>query len=62
MKVIKLGNIPEDKVYKDTCKTCDTGVEFTLKSPKVFERESQRDGTFIEWTCPVCDRKNFKNE
>ncbi len=47
MKIIKKGEIPEDKIIHKTCYNCKTEMEFQKK-----EEKSDSNGTYVN--CPLC--------
>lgn len=55
--VIKRGLKPEDRVHKATCWHCKSELEFKESDGQV--RYDQRDGSYIEVTCPVCLHKAY---
>lgn len=61
IRIIKLGQIPEDKVYQGKCHKCKTEVEFTLKTIGVTKETSHMDGTYAIWNCPLCLTRIFTN-
>lgn len=52
MKIIKHGLLRTKKVYRLTCKNCDTEVEVTRDECAVTY--IQRKGIFLYYPCPVC--------
>ncbi len=59
MKIVKMGAIPEDKVYICTCKHCKTQVELTLKDPEVtYDMRDGRPAPF-SYACPLCHTTNY---
>jgi len=52
MKIIKKGNIPDEKIYQAKCYNCKTEIEFVQKEGVVTR--DQRDGDFITVQCPLC--------
>lgn len=59
MKVIQRGTPPEEEVYQADCNRCHSKLEFTRSEAKF--REDQREGSWLEVTCPVCNNRVFKN-
>lgn len=51
MKIIKLGVLPEDRVYHARCYTCETVFEF-----EGGELYSYDGSQYID--CPTCERKH----
>lgn len=52
MKIIRQGQIPEERIIRKSCKRCKTLFEFPLKEAKrTFD---QRDGDFTTIKCPTC--------
>lgn len=58
MEIIKLGELPEEKVYEAKCSNCGTQVRFQHKEGKVHY--DQRDGNSIEVQCPLCSKPIYK--
>jgi RNase P subunit RPR2 len=56
MKIIKRGTPPEDKKIRWTCKHCGSILEAKQSEGRTVH---DRDGTMIEFTCPVCERKGW---
>lgn len=54
MKIIKRGEIPEEKVYRHTCRTCKTVFECTKGEGKMNYGNQRDPGDFITINCPVC--------
>ena len=52
MKIIKKGNIPEEKIYRSECYNCKTEFEFQAREAKLTR--DQRDGDFLTVDCPLC--------
>lgn len=59
MKIIKQGTLPQDKIYRSTCKNCDTIFEYTQSEAKVGYDEWR--GSHLQINCPVCKRKIYKS-
>lgn len=59
MQIIKRGILPEHRVYRATCRRCETEVEFQECEGKVSH--CQRDGSFVSVDCPVCSAVITKN-
>lgn len=57
MDIIFRGTIPEEKKYIATCSNCGTKVSYKLKEVKVTH--CQREGTFHEYSCPVCSKRVY---
>lgn len=60
MKIIKQGQLPEDKIWRGKCHYCKTEYECTLKDGKITH--DQRDGSFLRVTCPFCKKEAFAYE
>ena len=60
MRIIREGQLPEDKIFRGTCSTCKT--EFECKRHEGKYISAQRDGDFLEVECPKCGRKAFAYE
>lgn len=54
MKIIKRGEIPEERVFRFECQHCHTVAEATAKEGRFSS--DQRDGDARVFKCPVCDR------
>ncbi|AXV15107.1 hypothetical protein CYG48_04960 [Neorhizobium sp. SOG26] len=52
MKIIKQGKHPGEKVYRGTCRTCSTEIEFERHEARY--QVDQRDGDFLQIACPTC--------
>lgn len=52
MKVIRRGQVPEERVYRVICNRCKTEIEFEQR--EATYHPDQRDGDFLSITCPVC--------
>lgn len=55
MKIIKRGVLPQERVWSGTCHTCGTQAECFEAELKVTH--DQRDGTFGQTDCPVCNER-----
>jgi len=53
VKILKEGILPGDKVYKSTCRHCDTVFEFQAKEANLVG--DQRDGNYYSINCPLCE-------
>ena len=51
MKIIKRGQIPEEKVVRFTCRNCDSVMEATRNEYTVH---NHRNETILSILCPVC--------
>lgn len=54
MKIIKRGQIPEEKVYNKTCGRCHSELEFQQKELTHVDSDDQRDSNLGTISCPVC--------
>jgi len=54
MKVIVKGALPEEELYQARCNHCSSVLEFMKK--EVRWEHSQREGSYVEFQCPVCSR------
>lgn len=55
MKLIKQGQLPEDKIREIECRHCKSEYEITKKD---CERvQDWRDGDFYWFICPTCKTK-----
>lgn len=52
MRVIKQGQLPEEKLYTITCFNCKTQFEFARKEAQY--QSDWRDGDFLRIDCPLC--------
>ena len=52
VKVIKQGQKPESRVYRGSCRTCHTEIEFERHEAKY--NVDQRDGDYLSIRCPTC--------
>ena len=52
MKIISKGTIPKDRVYRVSCDSCSSKIEFIQGEGKIVY--DQRDGNYISINCPVC--------
>lgn len=52
MKIIRQGSLPENRVYRATCRRCDTEIEFARHEATYVP--DQRDGDYLVITCPTC--------
>jgi uncharacterized protein with PIN domain len=59
MKIIKQGELPEEKEYSATCSNCKTEFEFLRKEGKVHF--DQRDGNSVVVKCPLCQKSCWVN-
>ena len=53
MKILQEGKLPVERIYKLHCNRCSTIFEFQQKEAKYVS--DQRDGDFLEITCPLAD-------
>lgn len=54
MKIIKRGQIPENKTIRVKCNFCETEFEFQAKEAELVY--DQREGDAYKIGCPVCGR------
>ena len=54
MKVIRPGVLPENVEIESTCRYCKCLFSYTKK--EAFYRSDQRDGDYLEISCPTCAR------
>jgi hypothetical protein len=59
MKIIKRGTIPEERTWTFDC-TCGTVFECLQK--EVVLHDTQRDGRYATYDCPVCSRQCYGKE
>ena len=52
MKIIKRGELPQDKIHRETCDKCKSELEF--KHSEVQWSPDQRDAGQWFVICPVC--------
>jgi hypothetical protein len=57
IKIVRRGELPEEKIYRGTCSYCKT--EFTFNGSDGKFRSDQRDGDYYEIDCPLCCRGVF---
>jgi hypothetical protein len=55
MKIIKYGELPEEKKYQLTCFNCTTIFEF--QAHEACWNEDQRDGAYLKIDCPFCHKQ-----
>lgn len=55
MRIIKQGQLPEEKVFRCECSNCQTVFECTRAEGKYIDG-GQRDGSWLEVNCPVCKK------
>jgi hypothetical protein len=55
MEILKTGHIPAERSYKMECRTCNTVFRFLQKEGKIIY--DQREGDFIQISCPLCHNK-----
>lgn len=53
MKIIKRGELPEEKVYQETCSRCKSELEF--KAGELRSSPDPRDQGECYVMCPVCN-------
>lgn len=54
MKIIKHGLLPEERVYRVTCIACK--CVFDAEQSEGVYVSDQRDGDFVRFKCPTCNR------
>jgi len=54
MKIIKPGNLPEDKLYVADCKNCKCIFEFKRGEAKTDYSGACRNETYLTISCPTC--------
>jgi len=54
MKIISVGKLPQEKVYKFRCANCNTVAEAMAREGR--PSADQRDGYVIAFSCPVCSK------
>lgn len=59
MKILKQGQLPENRVYQATCNNCKTEFEYRQAEAKVVY--DQRDGNYLAINCPLCGRTCTQN-
>jgi uncharacterized protein with PIN domain len=57
VEIISRGTPPEEKPHEATCRNCSTQIRFLRREAKYIS--DQRDGDYLEVTCPVCSRTIF---
>ncbi len=53
MKIIKEGTIPSERLYRTTCRHCETVFEFLESEGNVIY--DYLDGNYVEIICPICN-------
>ena len=56
MRIIKQGQLPEEKVYQTTCMHCKTVFEFKRHEGTV---ESHRNEDYVSVNCPFCHKQMY---
>lgn len=59
VRIIRLGTLPEEKLFQCTCNYCKTVFEFKAKEAKKIS--NQREGPYYQIACPVCNTMCFIN-
>lgn len=59
MKILSYGKPPEERVHRLTCTNCYTVIEIKEGEGKVTH--SQKDGSYISYKCPVCEKTITKD-
>lgn len=59
MKIIKRGELPQDKIHRETCEKCKSELEF--KHSEVHQVSDPREGVLWSIECPVCRHKIWRN-
>lgn len=54
MKIIKPGNLPEEKEYRAQCNNCNCVFEFKRGEAKIDSSGSYRNETYLTIGCPTC--------
>jgi len=54
MKIIYKGTLPDKQKYEVRCYKCNSIIEFE-KDEGIITFD-QRDGNFITFTCPICNK------
>jgi hypothetical protein len=54
MKVIERGTLPQERLWRGTCRSCGSKVEATEGELNHIDLGDQRDGPFAWEVCPVC--------
>jgi len=60
MRIIREGQLPEDKLFRGTCMHCKTVFECKRHEGKYSS--TQRDGDLLEVDCPKCNHRAFAYE
>ena len=60
MKILKKGNKPEDRVYRNTCSNCRSELEFFAHETQLVS--DQRDGNYFTIKCPVCGYSKYRSK
>lgn len=53
MKIIKIGTVPQDKIYQSTCNQCKTEFEFKQSEGRMT---NDRNEMVLLVECPVCKK------
>lgn len=59
IEIIEHGTLPGDKVYEAKCFGCKSKLRFHQRDGTLVS--DQRDGDFVQITCPVCQYKVCTN-
>lgn len=57
MKVLKRGELPEDKIHNIICHNCKSELEFYEKEARLV---NDRNEICLVVTCPVCKQELWK--
>jgi hypothetical protein len=52
MRIVRQGKLPETQLFRGTCRSCDTEIEFMRIEAK--QVSDQRDGDYLSHPCPIC--------
>jgi hypothetical protein len=57
MRVIIRGIKPSERVYRCTCNTCTSVIEYKESEAEAFS--DQREGSYRKFNCPECMAVNY---
>ena len=57
MKILKEGDLPEQKQYQWDCRTCNSEILAIQSEGRIVY--DQRDGNAVVFKCPVCNQENW---
>ena len=57
MRIIRVGQKPQDVIFKGTCSSCKTIFECAKHEGTYYPSDYRSPGGFLKVTCPVCGAK-----